>query len=135
MDQIIKALAKCHLARAEAGHAAQPRGAMVAPFIRQRSETSASAVGSGKAGEDLGSVHRPSNLATDAVCHHLPHSSDANGLKLVLEECHVRLQRGGLRTGPSINVLLSSSTAQASTGCKSGSDLKCHKNSQPLQTA
>ena len=28
---------------------------------------------------------------TDAACHHLPHSSDAKGLKLGLEECHVTM--------------------------------------------
>lgn len=52
--------------------------------------------------EDLWRFQWPSDLATDAVSHHLPHSTDAKGLKPDLEECPV------IRTAtePLINVLL-----------------------------
>lgn len=52
--------------------------------------------------EDLWRFHRPSDLATDAVSHRLPHSTDARGLKPGLEECRV-IQTA---TEPLINVLL-----------------------------
>lgn len=76
------------------------RGKMVALFHPSASRLTA--VSGCKDEEDLWRFHWPSDLATDAVSHHLPHSNDAKGLTPGLEECHVI----PTATEPLINVLL-----------------------------
>lgn len=94
-------------------------------------QPSASRLTSCKDEEDLWRFHWPSDPATDAVSHHLPHSTDAKGLKPGLEECRVILASNRtINKCPIVKFRCREVyTSSVNIGDKQGNDLKCHKSS------